>query len=162
MIVGALTATPPPLVPIRVTELGKPLIVGSSIRFNVSHAGDCCMIALAADAHVGVDIEPVRPLPAMNSITRVIMSEAERKKLALTPEPDHTRLFYDLWTGKEAFLKCLGIGLRCDLRRVPSLTFKHDVKWPGSRLSFRYLPVDAPVGYSAALAIGIPPHEHAC
>lgn len=131
------------------------MIVSSSIRFNVSHAEDCCMIALAENAHVGVDIERVRPLPAMNSIGRIIMSEAERTRLAQTPEPDHTRLFYDLWTGKEAFLKCLGVGLRCDLRRVPSLTFKHDVKWPGSRLSFRYLPVEPPAGYSAALAIGI-------
>ncbi|MCA9223049.1 MAG: hypothetical protein KDA71_22175, partial [Planctomycetales bacterium] len=49
-------------VPLEATSTGKPCLPASfdSIEFNVSHSGDCILIALACAAPVGVDVERIR------------------------------------------------------------------------------------------------------
>lgn len=86
---------------------GRPYVVGAvGLHLAVSHTPDLAAVAVTDLGPLGVDVEPVRPLPA---------AELARRWFS-TPEADwvarHPDDFLLLWTAKEAVGKALGIGLR--------------------------------------------------
>ncbi|HYT95413.1 MAG TPA: hypothetical protein VEL76_42230, partial [Gemmataceae bacterium] len=59
---------------------GKPALspeFGSRLKFNLSHSADLALIAVAADADVGVDLEYIRPQSDYAEIARCFFSAAE-------------------------------------------------------------------------------------
>lgn len=121
---------------------GKPALspaFGSRLRFNLSHSGDCALIAVVADADVGVDVEQVRPLPDQAEIARHFFSATEVDELSQVPSHLRAHAFFCCWTRKEAQVKARGAGLEStDLR-------------PAQRWS-RYQIEPAP-GYIGALVV---------
>lgn len=94
-------------------EHGKPRLapsLGSDLQFSCSHAGDLAVIALAS-THVGVDIEPLRPIGDVVELAAEQFAEAELYALRRAPENDRTALFLRHWTLKEAALKAIGVGI---------------------------------------------------
>ncbi|MGE5494792.1 MAG: 4'-phosphopantetheinyl transferase family protein [Burkholderiales bacterium] len=86
---------------------GKPYLKNANdIHFNISHSGRIAMCAVN-DGPVGVDVEMVRPFS--DSIIRRIMSAEEKE--ALASAQDRNRLFFKIWTLKEAYLKFTGFGI---------------------------------------------------
>lgn len=77
------------------------------VFFNLSHSGEWTVTAIS-DSEVGVDVQQVRPVD-MRLATR-FFAESERKILAEAGD-NSERLFYRLWTVKEAYLKAVGTGL---------------------------------------------------
>ena len=99
-------------------EHGKPfaLVDGrpASLGFNVSHSAPHGLIAFAPAEwprrRIGVDAEVRRPDRDFDGIAERVYGPGERAALAAARGEDKIRLFYRLWTLKEAIIKALGTG----------------------------------------------------
>ncbi|MEU8622510.1 4'-phosphopantetheinyl transferase superfamily protein [Streptomyces sp. NPDC048623] len=91
---------------------GRPRLTGpaAGLHVSVSHSPGARAVALSTHAPVGVDVETVRPLPALR-MARRWLSPADADWLGRLPRPDRDRAFYWLWTQKEAVGKARGHGL---------------------------------------------------
>lgn len=92
---------------------GRPVDVG----FNVSHSGRHGLIALAPSVRVGVDVEERVPRRDLSRLIEAVFGPDEQADLAAVAGDDRTRLFFRLWTLKEAVAKALGTGLSFDVSR---------------------------------------------
>ncbi len=97
---------------------GKPTLEGGRghVEFNLAHSGGDAVIALAGCGTVGVDIELLRPIPAVESLARLVFSDVERRELERAPDP--ASAFLNGWTRKEAYVKALGLGLTAPLTEI--------------------------------------------
>lgn len=87
---------------------GKPILTGnSSISFNLSHAGDYAVCAVA-NTLVGIDIEGQHKMN--EKVMKRYFSEAEKNWVNENAEEKKER-FFRLWTAKEALSKATGKGL---------------------------------------------------
>jgi len=139
---------------------GRPYLRGrgAHLHVSVSHSWRVAAVATSPLAAVGVDVEAVQPLPALE-LARRWLPATEAAWVEGQPPDRQVRAFLALWTVKEAVGKAYGTGLRGGgLRR--------DVGIPGPRLA----PVapdmvaatpPAPNGYVLAVACGIDAARHA-
>jgi len=103
-------------------EHGKPAVSGPSgaaagIQFSLSHSGAYALVAVAHGRDVGVDIEvPKADLECLKLAER-FFAPAESQAIAKVHGEEQQRLFYRLWTAKEAYLKGRGVGLSLGLDR---------------------------------------------
>ncbi len=89
-----------------------------SLEFNLSHSGDWVVIALCQGRAIGVDIELVRLLSQLPSLCQRCLTPAETATVqGLEPTQANLR-FLQYWTGKEAYLKALGLGLTASMTSV--------------------------------------------
>jgi 4'-phosphopantetheinyl transferase len=89
---------------------GKPrLRVGPA--FSVAHAGGRVGVAVAHGAEVGLDLEPIRPVPGAFGVAARFFHPDERRELARLATGDRDAAFLTLWTRKEAYGKARGTGL---------------------------------------------------
>lgn len=93
---------------------GKPRLPGDPLAFNLSHAGRHALLAIGpAGRELGVDIEDIRGIADVESLTAICLSAAERAAFAgFREEADRREHFLRLWVRKEACLKAMGEGLR--------------------------------------------------
>ena len=98
-----------------ISEHGKPyaLVDGSAaqVSFNVSHSGKQGMIAIAPGGRLGVDIEERTLRNDIDGLASAVFSPDEQAELSSARGEEKLRLFFDLWTFKEALLKAIGTGL---------------------------------------------------
>ena len=80
-----------------------------SLHFNLAHSDSLALLAVRQDAPVGVDVEPVRPLPEAMLIACRWFSAPEIRWIAASDDRD--RAFLRCWVCREAFLKATGEGL---------------------------------------------------
>ena len=99
-------------------EKGKPFWKGSSFFVSLSHSGGYIAVAVGQDA-VGVDVEKKRK--AAPAVAKRWFRPEENALLETLSEPERTRLFFRLWTMKEAALKYAGEGLSGGLETVDCL-----------------------------------------
>ena len=94
---------------------GKPMLKATSARppphFNLGHSEDLILIAVTRPCPVGVDVEWIRPIPELKTISTQYFSTSEAAEIMALPEGEQLRAFYQLWTRKEAYLKASGEGL---------------------------------------------------
>jgi 4'-phosphopantetheinyl transferase len=106
---------------------GKPSLTGIELEFNLSHAGDFAMVAVAKAVPVGVDIEKIREnVPMADLLSR----------LGETDLPNGIPELYARWTAREAKTKAAGGQLF-----VPTAS------------NICPTPVPAPEGYAASVAL---------
>lgn len=98
----------------RLGPYGKPYLVGSRLRFNLSHGGDWCLLAVARGTEIGIDIERHRTLRLRAAWMRRCLTQEETR--ALIDSPDAELLRY--WTVKEAMVKAIGRGIGYGLRKL--------------------------------------------
>ena len=92
---------------------GKPIAV-NGVCFNLSHSGD--WVALAVDkTDVGCDIEKLR-YTRYERMGRIVFTERELAQIQSAS--DKMNAFYQLWTKKEALLKCMGSGFHREAKSV--------------------------------------------
>ena len=93
---------------------GKPELspeFGGELRFNLSHSADLALIAIAAHADLGIDVEHIRAQPDYADIARRFFPAAEVDQLNRLPRHLHAEAFLGCWTTKEACAKACGRGL---------------------------------------------------
>ncbi len=101
-------------------ERGRPRLGGAFERVdcNWSHSGERLLVAMAADAAVGADLELRRPRPRALELARRYFAADEVQWLQdLAPERREDA-FLHLWCAKEAVLKAHGHGLSFGLQRL--------------------------------------------
>ena len=97
---------------------GKPALspeCGGGLTFNLSHSGDLALIAIAAGAEVGVDLEYIRARPDHADVARQFFSGVEVAALSRLPRQAYAQAFFSCWTKKEAYVKARGEGLSIPL-----------------------------------------------
>jgi 4'-phosphopantetheinyl transferase len=95
---------------------GKPrLAARGGAHFNLSHSQGTALVAISAQAEVGVDVEVIRPMPDAQALAGVYFTRAEQQALAdchaRGGDAARDRAFLVCWSRKEACLKALGTGL---------------------------------------------------
>ena len=95
-------------------EHGKPVarVAGQPVGagFNVSHSGRHGLIAIAGHDCLGVDVEERVSQRDLEGIGSLVYGPMERRLLGNTAGRERVRLFYRLWSMKEALIKALGAG----------------------------------------------------
>lgn len=117
-VLGTVLGLDPAAVP--VTEgPGKPrLLTGGPPHFNVSHAGELTVVAVAS-FEVGVDVEHARSGWRWADVVAVACAPEEADALAAgVPGAEREEAFLAVWTAKEAYLKATGEGLAMAPDRV--------------------------------------------
>jgi 4'-phosphopantetheinyl transferase len=128
-----------------------------NLAFNVAHSEDVALLACGWDCTLGIDVEAIQPR-GWQTLARRFFSPEECTQLESLPPDLQPRGFYQVWTGKEAYLKATGrgmslplgaFGVNADPRLPPRLTaVAHD---PAEPLRWQMLAVDPAPDYAAAL-----------
>lgn len=162
-----LTGVEPGSVKFSEGEFGKLNLAGQaeegSLHFNLSHAGQLLLLAVAHGAEVGVDLEEVRQDLEFAPMARRYFSQREREELfSLAPE-EQLASFYRCWTRKEAYLKGTGAGFSQPSTCFDVPLLEHEEP---SLLAHRLIPAEVdrwsicdlpmPRGYCAAIAVENP------
>lgn len=88
-------------------KYGKPYFLAyPEFYFSISHAKGI-LVGACADYPIGIDIEPIRK--ANLSIIRKVYSQEEKDYVYSSKDLTNFR-FTEIWTLKEAYLKCIGTG----------------------------------------------------
>ena len=87
----------------------------TDLRFNVSHSGELAMFVFALDREVGVDIEYIREIPEMEQIVDHFFTDTEKIRFYKLSKDIRKKVFFQIWTRKEALLKAIGKGLYLSL-----------------------------------------------
>jgi 4'-phosphopantetheinyl transferase len=90
----------------------------SVINFNLSHSGEYVLIAIS-DKFIGIDIERYEYDSGLKQIMELIFSDSEISFINKQDSP--LRIFYKLWTRKEALLKANSSGLSNMIKYIPCL-----------------------------------------
>jgi 4'-phosphopantetheinyl transferase len=101
------------------TENGKPYLQSHpALHFNLSHAAEVLVVAVARDRQLGVDVE-VLPLDvADDGVEKLVFCSAEKAALERVDATERPRLFTRLWTRKEAYIKADGRGMSLRLDHI--------------------------------------------
>lgn len=161
LLLAKYLGEPPAALRFALGPWGKPRLMdpGVDVRFNLSHAGDHALIAVAVGIEVGVDLEQDRPEPLLD-LARRFFAPGEVAALEALPYAEQPAAFTRGWTRKEAFIKALGEGLsfpldqfEVSLERTATWQLlrgcSRDVDAPGR---WRLVSLPAPPGYAGALA----------
>jgi 4'-phosphopantetheinyl transferase len=142
---------------------GKPSLEGGDVEFNLSHAEDLALCAVACGRAVGVDVEKIGPLKEDGVIGRVFSPEQAARLRAL-PETERWAQFCAGWTRKEAIVKAHGKGLSLGLDAFDvSLGTGDDVLHDKAGKSWRVRPLSPGAGFQGAVALsGAEPFDVRC
>lgn len=86
-------------------KYGKPFVKDLPIEFNISHSNDLVIYAIN-DTPIGVDVEKIRVVDDA-VITRV----CNENELEYVLSDSTYKRFFEIWTFKEAYFKCIGTGI---------------------------------------------------
>ena len=102
-----------------IKEHGKPYAKDLTVEFNISHSGDMVVCAVD-DKLIGIDIEKIRPIDL--TVAKRICTDEELLYLfgheptdqdfTYTTDTEILTRFFELWTTKEAYGKCIGEGVK--------------------------------------------------
>lgn len=91
---------------------GKPFLKGHPLEFNLSHSRDRALIAVTANRRVGIDIEFRRQGVRREDIAARWFAPEEQDCLRAAKDPGP--VFFDIWAGKEAYVKARGASVYRD------------------------------------------------
>ena len=162
---------------------GKPYlatrVAGANISFNLAHADDIAVYAVAIGRDVGIDIEATGHVELsslrddggplrddrntltdveINGIARKVFSTLECEALKALQPDERRAAFFRIWARKEAYIKAHGQGFGYPTR---SFSVSHcvdddaligDVSAPDAPQRWRVIGLPAPRGFAMALA----------
>lgn len=89
---------------------GKPWLEGGP-HFSLSRSSDLGLCAVSARREVGVDLERVRPIDDPDGLACRVLGRADLAAYLADRDGALPERFLRYWTGREAYLKALGVGL---------------------------------------------------
>lgn len=128
----------------RYGEQGKPYFREIPLFFSLSHSGEYVLCAVSC-REIGADIQKLQPAEVWKLAKRFY---AESECLALEQcisEEERRRLFFALWSRKEAYGKLMGTGVAAVLGEdMGSKAAPPDIEWAA---------VSPPEGYTMAVCV---------
>lgn len=98
-------------------EHGKPYIAGNKpIHFSLSHSGEYVLLAVS-DREIGADIQQMKEVD-FDKLAKHFMTEDELNRWQVETPEIKKELFYQIWAGKEAYLKLTGEGMTAGFQTV--------------------------------------------
>jgi 4'-phosphopantetheinyl transferase len=98
---------------------GKPYLKENpEIRFNISHTEGFAGIAFCMKYEIGIDVENTTRATDINQVAEKVFTESEQVMITAKTDLDKRKMFFRLWTAKEAFLKTTGLGLSLDPKKI--------------------------------------------
>jgi len=91
---------------------------GHPLHVSLSHSEDWMLLAVSRMHRLGVDIERIDPDADVVRLAQRFFTTDEAATLSVLPEDEALRVFFRIWTRKEAVLKGLGGGVPSRLRAV--------------------------------------------
>jgi 4'-phosphopantetheinyl transferase len=110
-ILGAELAQPPESLVFTYGEQGKPQLVDGALHFNLAHTDHDMLCAISRDHIVGIDLEDTRREVEILPVSESTFAPEEVAALRAVSDDEQRRLFFRLWTRKEAYLKARGWGV---------------------------------------------------
>lgn len=95
-------------------DRGKPRLsrmLSSFLQFNLSHSQSYALYGFINNYPIGVDLEYLREMKDAVKIAQRFFSCEEYNSIANLPDEQQLRVFFKIWTAKEACLKATGAGL---------------------------------------------------
>lgn len=89
---------------------GKPALANTALHFNLSHSNGLVLYAVRRDRPVGIDIQHICPVEALQLAQRFFCTSEYLAIQSLSPEQQQVA-FFNAWTRKEAYLKATGEGI---------------------------------------------------
>ena len=138
---------------------GKPELSGDPrLHFNLTRCEDLALLAVSAGGPVGIDLERLRMDFAPEPLAARFFAPSEREALEQASPAEKHRVYWAIWTAKEACLKALGTGLDTPLNSFAvSLDAAHTLSAP-----LRLLPLSPAPDFVAAVAAPIKDVPPAC
>ncbi len=100
---------------------GKPALSAlherPDLHFNISHSSGMMLIAISAAGEVGVDLEGINTSTSIDLVSRRAFSQRECVDLQNQMEDVRRPYFFQLWTCKEAVVKCSGDGIHSGMSK---------------------------------------------
>jgi 4'-phosphopantetheinyl transferase len=148
VLLGHYLQLAPELVRIDLGAQGKPQVEG--LEFNLSHSGDLVAYAFSS-VPLGIDVEQRRDLDGAALVKR-FFTPLEWQEWQELPAADQERVFFQVWTIKEAYLKAIGTGLARSLSTIPvQLSPPWQLRQTAADWQIEVL--ELPTGYLGAVAI---------
>jgi len=101
---------------------GKPYLDikqnSNNINFNLSHSNNLIVYAIAKNQELGIDVEKFRNNFDINKLAKRYFSENELSIFEKVSENKKIKIFFSIWTKKEAFLKAKGMGIYTPLNKI--------------------------------------------
>ena len=142
---------------------GRPSLVNrpTGLDFNLAHSAGFALIAIAHEARIGVDIEPVRPIDDRMTLAARFFAPGETTALRAVPSHEADAAFLRCWTRKEAYIKGLGLGLSHSLNAFEvsldaDARLLNDKTDPSASARWSLHDLSRPPRYIAALAADRP------
>lgn len=130
-LIAETTGQDPRSLNFSVNEHGKPFLDQlPDMHFNLSHSHGAAVCALCRNAAVGVDVEDVGRHTDF-SIAKRFFASCEAGLVSQAPEAEKRKLFFDIWTLKEAYIKAVGKGLS-----IPLNSFSFNVNETDIQITF--------------------------
>ncbi len=97
---------------------GRPSVINRrDLDFSISHSegAACCAVIIGSEVKIGCDIQRARKYPQqkMSELAEIFMCARDYKEFLKTEDE---RLFYTIWTRREAFIKANGGDVFADMR----------------------------------------------
>ncbi|MBV8802172.1 MAG: 4'-phosphopantetheinyl transferase superfamily protein [Gammaproteobacteria bacterium] len=102
------------------TPQGKPYLTLNSIYFNTSHSHDIAVYGFSGNNEIGIDVEKIEPTFNIK-VAKRFFSKEEYQYLLNAPDREKNKIFYTLWSRKEALVKTIGSGLYTPLNAFSCL-----------------------------------------
>lgn len=118
---------------VKLNQYGKPYIE-DDFHFNIAHSDNYVIISVSSNEVVGCDIEAVSEYNYLK-LGRVVFNKNEMN--ALKNAENQQEKFFELWTKKEAFLKCIGTGFHFKSKKIDLCENKHYVTYENQRYRFK-------------------------
>ncbi len=107
---------------------GKPVLDPAhhrqKLHFNISHSTGVILVALSSAGEIGIDIEGINTHTSIDLVSRRAFSDLEISELKNQPQTRQRDRFFQLWTCKEAVVKCTGDGIHSGMNQF-SVQFPH-------------------------------------
>jgi 4'-phosphopantetheinyl transferase len=99
-------------------DRGKPELAQKlPYQFNLSHSHQFALYGMSQHP-LGVDLETLRPLPAVLNLAERFFAPGEFEVLRELPETERSLMFFRYWVCKEAYVKAIGQGLAHQLNQI--------------------------------------------
>lgn len=132
-LLGGYLRLPPDEVAFQYDEHGKPRLKHAAsppdFEFNLAHSGELALVALTRGCEVGVDVERLRDVHHWREIAERFFDPREVAEIDALPPAEQLAAFMRCWTGKEAVLKALGVGVTRPLDFFVGSSCSPDGNW---------------------------------